>query len=48
MPHTALAADLTDASSKAVVKITTAVLADFDSVSPEQQTYIVDKNKVRR
>ncbi|GBM25725.1 hypothetical protein AVEN_241996-1 [Araneus ventricosus] len=48
MPHTALAADLTGASSRAMAKITTAVLADFNLVSPEQQTYIVDKNKVRR
>lgn len=48
MPHTALATDLTGASSRSVAKISTAVLADFDLVSPEQQTYIVDKNKVRR
>ncbi|GBM55252.1 hypothetical protein AVEN_168394-1 [Araneus ventricosus] len=48
MPHAALTADLTGTSSKSVAKISIAALVDFDLVSPQQQTYLVDKNKVSR
>lgn len=48
MPHTALVADLAGTLSRAVAKITTAILTDFHLASLEKQTFIVDKNKVRR
>lgn len=48
LTNTARVADLTGTSNRAVAKIVNAVLEDFNMISEENQSKVIDKNKIRR